>query len=107
MVKTTNYKKKYGINYTEWKALRARIMFKQGYKCAGCGEPIGIHNGDKHMHHVDGNPRHTFEANLMILCPLDHWFANGFDLKIYRAKPTKFITLERFFSSSKTKGAIK
>ncbi len=98
MVRGMEYKEKYGVTYTEWVALRSIIMFKQNYKCVGCGDPIGVKKRDKHMHHINGNPKDTYEANLMVLCPLDHWFANGFQLKQYKSKPIKMVKLDRFIS---------
>ena len=98
MVRKSDYKEKYGVSYTEWLKLRAKIMFKQNYKCWGCDEQIGINKRDKHLHHINGNPKDTYEANLMVLCPLDHWFANGFQLKQYKSKPTEMVKVDRFIS---------
>ena len=84
--KRLSCKEKYGLTYRKWIALRAKIMFKQNYKCYGCNEPIGVRRGDKHMHHLDGNPKNSTEFNCVVVCPLDHWFIEGYQLKEYKAE---------------------
>lgn len=67
-----------GLTATEAKELKGKIAFQQDFKCYGCGKPLIPNNGNSHLHHLDENPKHNYIANLVVVCPLDHWFLHGF-----------------------------
>lgn len=75
--------------------IKGKISFRQNFKCYGCGEPLIPNRGKSHLHHMDENPKNNSPFNLVVLCPLDHWFIHDFmspeDRKLFQRRKKKKI----------------
>lgn len=92
---TKSYKERNGLTYRQYLDLRAKVAFSQGFKCGGCAEPIKLKRGAKELHHIDGKPKNNQLWNLVVLCSLCHFEAEGWQTSEDRGffkrkkKPTK------------------
>ncbi|MEE9374589.1 MAG: hypothetical protein V3V00_16150 [Saprospiraceae bacterium] len=95
--------KRSGLNPREKRELRGKVAFRQNFKCYGCELPLIPKNGQSHLHHLDGNPKNNHPLNLVVVCPLDHWFIHDYmtpdDRKLFQRRKKKKIrykTLPKF-----------
>lgn len=70
---TRKYARLSGLTDAQYLNLRARILFKQDFKCKDCGKNLSeFARGEYELSHIEPNLRYTNESNCEVLCPSCH-----------------------------------